>query len=59
MWEGYPKLDFKKLLNDGIESTNKYLIFVGVGEKVVDFYKGYIELIVDNAIKIGALSKQN
>ena len=59
IWEGCPKPDFKKLLNDGIESANKYSIFDASGEKIVDFYKGYIELIVDNAIKIGALLKQN
>lgn len=56
LWEGIDNktIDYLKIINQGYNkkpfNTSTY-----AGEAIVDFYKPFVELIVDNAIKIGAI----
>lgn len=58
LWEGmaYQKIDFQKIFEQGQKKYNTGFSYGG--QAAVDFYRPFVELIVDNAIKIGAIIKE-
>lgn len=50
LWEGAQDPDYYKIIEENFKQH---------GLSIIEYYKPYIELIVENAIKIGAINKRN
>ena len=57
LWEGVNEdIDYLEIISEGREKYSNSLDYAG--KSIVDFYKPFVELIVDNAIKIGTILKE-
>lgn len=57
LWEGVDKqIDYLQIIKQGQEKNSNS--FNSAGKAIIDFYKPFVELVVDNAIKIGAIQKE-
>ncbi len=57
LWEGVNEdIDYLEIISRGREKYFNSLDYAG--ESIVDFYRPFVELIVDNAIKIGIIIKE-
>ena len=62
IWQHCNKVepDFHKMLEEAVEEHNDgYREWNNMGKKAKDFYKGYIEIIVEAALKLGAITEKN
>lgn len=57
LWEGVDKqIDYLQIIKQGQEKSSNS--FNSAGKAIIDFYKPFVELIVDNAVKIGVIQKE-
>lgn len=57
LWEGVDKqIDYLQIIKQGQEKSSNS--FNSAGKTIIDFYKPFVELVVDNAIKIGVIQKE-
>lgn len=57
LWEGVnEEIDYLEIIKRGSEKYSNSFDYAG--KSIADFYKPFVELIVDNAIKIGAVLKE-
>lgn len=57
LWEGVNRqIDYLQIIKQGQgKSSNS---FNSAGKAIIDFYKPFVELVVDNAVKIGVIQKE-
>ena len=57
LWEGVNEdIDYLEIISRGREKYPNSFDYAG--KSIADFYKPFVELVVDNAIKIGAILKE-